>query len=229
MSPRGKSIAYAFHIGGWRLCAGVVIDWVKDRWVEHRLGISARGLIPIEQSADQLSDDCHDYFPTTVYDFNEFMRRVPLREDEDVFVDYGCGLGRVLVLAAQYRFKKVIGVELSDTFSNRARRNIVAARNRVVCKNIEIWTGNAVSFPIPPEATVFYFYNPFHGSILEEVLKAIELSLQHNPRNITIIFNKPVHFEKLESQLHWLSRVEKLHFYHPCLILRNVAYEASTG
>src|SRR5215218_10190886 len=47
---------------------------------------------------------------------------------DDVFVDLGCGKGRVLYMAARRPFKRVIGIEWSERFSRIARVNL--DRNR---------------------------------------------------------------------------------------------------
>jgi len=215
-----KRILKALRSGGWRHAARIVGDRVDDFWAERRLGISARGLIPIETLLENWKD-CHDYFPTTVSSFHQFMRHVEMREGEDVFVDMGCGMGRVLVLAAQYRFQKIIGVEVSAELARQARRNIANCRIPLACRNIEIWTGDARDYPIPPNATVFYFYNPFHGAILKETFGALEKSLEANPRQIRVVFNNAVHFEKMERGLDWLVRIKTLQMEHECVILRN--------
>jgi methylase of polypeptide subunit release factors len=44
----------------------------------------------------------------------------------DVFVDFGCGKGRVLYLACRHPFKEVIGVDLSPAVVEAARRNLHA-------------------------------------------------------------------------------------------------------
>jgi cyclopropane fatty-acyl-phospholipid synthase-like methyltransferase len=50
--------------------------------------------------------------------FRRVMRHIGVRE-QDVFLDYGSGLGRVLLMAAQYPFRRVLGVELSAAVSVR--------------------------------------------------------------------------------------------------------------
>jgi predicted RNA methylase len=42
------------------------------------------------------------------------------RADDEVFLDYGAGLGRVLILAAMLPFKRVIAVELSPILAAKA-------------------------------------------------------------------------------------------------------------
>src|SRR5688572_3166400 len=52
---------------------------------------------------------------------------------DDVFIDFGCGKGRVVLQAAMYPFRKVIGVELSTELCDVARRNVEHSRSRFVC------------------------------------------------------------------------------------------------
>src|SRR6185436_10035090 len=47
---------------------------------------------------------------------------------DTVFVDFGSGKGRVLLLAAQFPMKRVVGVEFSPQLCQVARQNIEAFR-----------------------------------------------------------------------------------------------------
>ena len=69
-------------------------------------------------------------------------QRLRPRDEGDVFVDFGCGKGRVLFLAARYRFARIIGVELSERMAEQARRNL-AREPRVV---VEV--ANAAAWPV---------------------------------------------------------------------------------
>jgi predicted RNA methylase len=56
------------------------------------------------------------------------MRQLPRDLSDFVFIDVGSGKGRVLLAAAQYKFKRVLGVELTQELHEHAQRNIVAFR-----------------------------------------------------------------------------------------------------
>lgn len=61
------------------------------------------------------------------------LRRILLpREvtDHDVFVDFGSGMGRVVLQAARYPFRKVIGVEISETLHSIARERLLQSVER---------------------------------------------------------------------------------------------------
>ena len=50
---------------------------------------------------------------------------------QDVFVDYGAGKGRTVVLASTYQFKRVIGVELAPELAAIAEENLFRAIKRL--------------------------------------------------------------------------------------------------
>ena len=97
------------------------------------------------------------------------LRRVQIRPGEDVFLDYGSGMGRAVVVAATYPFRKVIGIELSPELNDVARDNIKRARAKLVCNDIELITMDARHYVVPPDATVVLLFNPFEGSLLTRV------------------------------------------------------------
>ena len=52
------------------------------------------------------------------------MARLDVDHSEFTFVDYGLGKGRVLMLAAEYPFKRIVGVEFSESLDRTARQNL---------------------------------------------------------------------------------------------------------
>src|SRR4051794_27662217 len=73
---------------------------------DRRLAISTRGVIPVAH------EDSHHYATMnyrTIWPILDHLALGP----SDVFVDVGCGKGRVLCCAAHYPVGKVIGVDLS--------------------------------------------------------------------------------------------------------------------
>jgi SAM-dependent methyltransferase len=122
------------------------------------------------------------------------LRRA-LRKDEvkptDVFVDFGCGKGRVLICAARYRFARVIGVEISPRLSEIARDNLARASRKRACRDVQVVTCDAVDFEIPDDMTHAYFYYPFMGGTFQTVLNRIVESVDRRPRRVTLIYLEP--------------------------------------
>jgi hypothetical protein len=124
-------------------------------------------------------------------------RILPAREvtPDDVFIDYGSGMGRIVYqAAARYPFKRVIGLELSDHLNQIARSNLDRNSERLRCSNIQLITADAVEYEPPPDVTVAFFYNPFNGKIFETALNKL---LAVAERRLRIIYRYPVEHELL--------------------------------
>ncbi|MGH7054543.1 MAG: class I SAM-dependent methyltransferase [Stellaceae bacterium] len=92
------------------------------------------------------------------------------------FIDFGSGKGRVLLVAADYPFKQVIGIELSQEMHEIALRNIAclpAHLNKAGL--ISCVCGNAAEFMLPESDLIGYFYNPFGPAVLGPIAEAAAL------------------------------------------------------
>jgi SAM-dependent methyltransferase len=200
------------------LAVKVAADRVVDFFKERRLGIRTSGLIPIETLMDEWQGN-HDYAPTSIRAFHAFIESLDIRrEDEEVFVDYGSGLGRVLLLASEYPFKRIVGVEVVKALAEKAAANIKNFKNQRQCQDIQIWVGSASDFEIPDDASVIYLSNPFHGQVLADVFNRLEKSLREKPRRLRVVYNNPVHFMKIFADYPWLEIQRKFSFEQECYI-----------
>jgi SAM-dependent methyltransferase len=117
---------------------------------------------------------------------------------EDVFIDFGSGMGRIVVLAARrYRLRRVIGVEISVQLHEIAERNIERNRRRLRCQDVELVNADVLEYRIPDDVSIVYLYHPFTGPIFEHVVAELGRSVDRNPREIRIIYLNPVEEERL--------------------------------
>ena len=149
------------------------------------------------------------------------MKGLDIRPDEDVFVDYGSGIGAAVVMAATFPFRRVIGVEISPEFSAIAQSLVERNRGKLCCKNIELVVADAESYTLPTEVTVVYFYNPFRGSVLARVFENIKASLAYAPRKLTIVFKNPIHLGSVPELENWLIERRRFTCYNgqECVVL----------
>jgi SAM-dependent methyltransferase len=119
--------------------------------------------------------------------------------DRDVFVEFGCGKGRVVHQAARRPFRRVVGVEISPVLAEAARSGLAAQRHQHRCRDVEIVVADVTAFRVPDDLTIGYFYYPFTGPTLEAVLRDIVESIDRNPRRVRLIFVLPT--EKARSQI----------------------------
>ena len=116
---------------------------------------------------------------------------------DDVFIDLGSGKGRVVLLAARYPFKRVIGVELSERLTEIARGNLERNRHRLACQDIELVTADALDYELPDDVTVAYLFNPFTGETFDRVLRKLIDSVDRNPRTLRLIYLLPREHERI--------------------------------
>jgi len=201
---------------GWRLLArGGSKGWLAtikragfllyEAYRDRRLNVKTRGFIHWHELGDNPNNV--DYEPIGYRTLDRALNQIDLQTFEnDVFLDYGCGKGRVVVTAAERNFSRVIGVEFSATLCGEATENIDAAAARLHCSNIVIENSNAEEFELPDDVTVVFMFNPFTGTVLQETLKQIEASLDRSDRDLTILYVLPVGQDDLLDKQTWLAR-----------------------
>lgn len=110
---------------------------------------------------------------------------------QDSFVDLGCGKGRALLIAGQLPFRRVTGVEIDDELSRYGRENIERARLQLRALDIGIVTANVLDWPIPDDASVFFFYNPFVAATFRAVIGRVLESHDRRPRVLHLVYAVP--------------------------------------
>lgn len=122
--------------------------------------------------------------------------------NRDVFFDIGCGMGRVLCMAARHPVRKCVGVEYLPSLAKIADRNVTRLHGRRA--PAEVWVGDACDFEYA-EGTVFFLYNPFRESTMRRFIACLRRSLVTSPRQIRIIYVAP-HQEHVLNESNWLAR-----------------------
>lgn len=116
------------------------------------------------------------------------------------FLDIGCGKGRPLVIATEFCFPAITGVELSPTLAWFARRNAAAcARLHPKRTRIDIVCGDALDYKLPQDKLVLFLYNPFGQPLIAQLLANIEASLADSRRELYIIYYNPVWAEVFDQ------------------------------
>lgn len=184
-----------------------IAERVRERYFEWKLGISTGGIVTSE-ALGYGSGDLHRYDPSWYGSVQAILRALPLDAGGGVFVDFGSGKGRVLVLAAMYPFRQVIGIERSAALNACAGRNLERARRWMACRRVDIVPVDAATYEIPADATVLYFQNPFSGATLDAVLEHIKVSLMRAPRRVFVVSLSHAPDSAFERQIrrcHWLE------------------------
>jgi len=176
---------------------------LEDRVFDWRYGVDTSGKIATEQLAVESRhlSNAIDYEPTVARYFKVILRQLEV-PDGSVFVDFGSGKGRALLLAAQSgRFKRVVGVEFSRHLCRIAQSNLCAFQHRYgTDAEFEIVTADAAGYQVRADQNVFFKYNPFDHVVIEQVLERIDFSLKEEPRPIWFIYHAFTPKYKIEDR-----------------------------
>jgi precorrin-6B methylase 2 len=144
------------------------------------------------------------YEPTPYHVLPEILRHI---SSGDVFVDLGCGKGRVLwFVATRRRLKKIVGIEVVPELAQIARQNMAKYRLLTPVTIVE----EDVSQADLGDGTVYFLFDPFTEEAeqtLREVLEKIRESLRAHPRTVRILYYTP-RLEHILDDASWLQ-VEK--------------------
>lgn len=133
------------------------------------------------------------YQPTEPALFHEMLRNLNIDFCEFTFIDLGSGKGRTLLMAADYPFRRIVGVELLPELHRIAQKNISKYRSESQkCFVVESQCGDAREFVFPPEPLVLYLFNPLPESGLVQVIGNLERSLRENPRPVYVLYHNPL-------------------------------------
>jgi SAM-dependent methyltransferase len=123
--------------------------------------------------------------------FFRVMGEIPLKHEDFVFVDLGCGKGRILLLASCFPYHAIEGVEVSPTLCEIARGNIrVFKDNMQKCCHINVRCEDAATYRLPERSVVLYLYDPFDDITMRRVVLNAEQSLRQSPRKMFVVYQR---------------------------------------
>jgi SAM-dependent methyltransferase len=187
----------------------------REKEFDRKFGVDTAGTIPL--SALDVNNENWEYgFSYQATDptyFRVVLDELPIAHEEFTFVDFGSGKGRVLLLAADFPFRKILGVEISQRLHKIAEQNIRNYRNPAVkCAMMQSFFADAATYPIPDGRLVLYFFNPFEREIMVKVLSNIDRSLREQPREIYVVYRTPL-LGSLMDQATFLKKVSARNGY----------------
>lgn len=186
-------------------------DW------DHRVNTTSATL----DWRDRLLGHFHSaYQPTEPAFFAEMMASLKINFQEFTFIDVGSGKGRVLLMAADYPFRRILGLELLPALHEVARENLnIYKSDSQQCFALEVVCGDAREFVFPLEPLVVYLFNPLPEAALVEAMANLDRSLRQYPRAVYVVYHNPL----LEHVLAGQPSFIKVGGTHQYSIFRNPA------
>ncbi|MDE0118685.1 MAG: class I SAM-dependent methyltransferase [Bdellovibrionales bacterium] len=128
------------------------------------------------------------YIPTPIIPFFKMIKSLTL-PPSSVFVDYGAGKGRAMILAAESgAFSKIKGLEFSPSLFKIAQKNIQSYENKTGQGYFELIHADVLTYKVQKEDNFFYFFHPFNDDMLCSCLDNIYLSLKEYPRKVLLVY-----------------------------------------
>ena len=154
------------------------------------LEIELDKFLKIKTSGRDASNSNYLNFPyeATPYSVLQELANSGYITKRDKVLDFGSGKGRVEFYLSYATKAKTIGIEYDSRLFNTALEN---KKTGISSNKVEFINENASTYIIPDDVNRIYFFNPFSVTVLNDVMKNINISLSNNKREILLFFYYP--------------------------------------
>jgi SAM-dependent methyltransferase len=132
------------------------------------------------------------YQPTDEQAFREMIGGLGIDYSQFTFLDLGSGKGRTLLMAGDYGFASILGIELLPELHRVAVENIRKFRSHGGDTVMQSICADARYFEFPNQPTVLYLFHPFLEPVLKEVVSRLNKSLKEHPRPMIVVYHNAV-------------------------------------
>jgi hypothetical protein len=188
-----------------------LFEYIRSYLEERAEGFDAR--FGTDTAAPFLGRDqkpaTHFYVPTTASLIYEILNSIPLQLNKFAFVDMGSGKGRALLVASEFPFAKIVGLELSRHLHQIAEENVKRYRPASQqCTAFQLHCMNVVDYDFGQEPLVLFLADPFGRETVRSVVANLEASLSATPREAFVVYIYP-QFEDLLRSSRFLRKVRE--------------------
>lgn len=157
------------------------------------------------------------YQPTEPALFSEMLNALRqttnLNFADFTFVDLGSGKGRTLLMASDYPFRRIVGIELIPSLHQICQENLSRYKSESQkCFSFECFCADATSFPFPEVPLVIYLFNPFPEAGLRSALGNLKQSWHNHQRPVYVLYHNP-QLEQVFTQEGHFKRIAGTHQY----------------
>ena len=163
------------------------------------------------------------YQATKVIFLKKLLNNIkPIIPDSPVLVDLGCGKGRVLLVASEFGFREVRGVEFAHELCETAKDNIVKYKIRGKRDSVfRVIESDAALYKIQKDENVLFIFNSFDDMIMAQVLQNIAASIQEKMREVIIIYHNPK-YDNLIKSFEGFMKVREYNFGYTFTVYSNI-------
>tara|TARA_R110002049_G_scaffold309051_3_gene516231 strand:+ start:15760 stop:16443 length:684 start_codon:yes stop_codon:yes gene_type:complete len=170
------------------------ISYLYDHYYDVKYGIDTYSWVSKQDltAEDAIAAHASCYQATKVLALRKLFKKLNIASGK-ILIDIGSGKGRILLVASEFGFKKVRGVELSSNLCSIAQKNITTYQNGVNTNTLfEVINIDATQYNFEDDEYVLFMFNPFDEFILKKVLTNLSLSIKRKKRPVLIVYAYPV-------------------------------------
>jgi len=184
--------------------------WTRPHPFDALLGIDTSGSVAASVCAPERAHEISAYGGSQPSIVRRTLHALP-EHARYAFMDIGCGKGRPLVVASEFPFRRIVGVELSSMLAAIGRANAAAVTTRHPDRTpIEVDVGDATAVDAPADRVVYFLYHPFGRGLIEAFLRNVERHLDGPVEHAFIVYYNPVHGEVMDESarlVRWSSEM----------------------
>lgn len=158
--------------------------------LDRRLGIDTGGQLAVSELGLPAGAEATSFGfgSIPVSSLRQALKGLGLAGEEYCFIDLGSGKGRALAIAAEAGFSRLIGIEHAPVLADVARHNAKSLVSIFPGLKLQILEQDAAAYIPPPTPCLIFFYTPFPGAVLHDVLTQIASSLLERKTPVVLLF-----------------------------------------
>ncbi len=209
-----NKLSWVFNECKWRYFAyrhrpqaELNVAYDREHGVETatELPLAAAGVAPADVSRGN-----GVYRPLTEKLFRVSIDSIDIDTTKYTFVDIGSGKGKVLFMAAELPFKRILGVEYALGLHEVAVRNIARYRSSTQkCAAIEAVHADALQYELPEGPLVLFIFNAIVPAFMRALLMQLDAGVGAQPnRPIVLIYTNLRTVSEVRGALSGLSHLQ---------------------
>jgi len=190
-----KRLVQLFRRFGIAKALSVCLGTLDDRHVksfDRKYRVRTSGHLELSKTSFDCSKLRHatSYGAVNAWAFRKLLKELSLPKRLHL-ADLGCGLGRACILAAEYGFEKVTGVELAQELCVMARENMSRCRLAPsIISSISIVQADVLDYCEHTEDDIFFIYRAFSLEFFRTVRRKLAERAAYQNKSVMLIYTE---------------------------------------
>ena len=198
-----KRLSHRVSTDGLIIVAQKITHLVEDLYFDKKYNTDTVRWRSINEVSHKHTVNASPYQPTRGTPFLKLLHKLKLPKSF-TFVDIGSGKGKILLLAQEYGFKNIKGVEFSTELCQIAEKNILEYSKKKKGYNIQpidVINDDILNYQFTRDSYCLFLFNPFDEIIMSKLIEKLKVALNKKIKMI-IIYRNPKYASLFSDSLH---------------------------